>query len=225
MAYNWDYLDKKAYNNKVGKYKFKREYDFIYKNGRDHFDNVLDVAGGAGRFAIPLSEFSGCIKVLDANETALQLLNQRKPEIDTILGDFMKMDFNEKFSFILCIEALGYFLNWKEFFLRISQLMQEDARFVFSYQNPQSWRFFLRKLKHWKNGFYEYKEMNLEQLKELLNQCNLEIVEMEGMNWMPLSLASNSTLVWIFEKMEQLFQLNKFYSQSPWILFSIKKRY
>ncbi|MDR3651962.1 MAG: class I SAM-dependent methyltransferase [Paludibacter sp.] len=224
MGYNWDYLDKNAYNNKVGRYKFKREYDFIFENGKNHFGKVLDVAGGAGRFAIPLSKYTKQITVLDANETALQLLNQRKPEIETILGDFMKMDFQHKFSFILCIEALGYFQNWEEFFLKINQLMQEDARFVFSYQNPQSWRFFLRKLKHWKAGFYEYKEMNLEQLKVLLNQCNLEIVKMDGMNWMPFSLASNSILVPVFEKIERILLLNKFYNQSPWILFSLKRR-
>jgi len=225
MAYNWDYLDKKAYNNKVGKYKFKREFNFILNNGAGHFEKILDVAGGSGRFAIPLSEYAKQIIVLDADENALRLLKQRKSEINTILGDFTEVALNEKFSFIQCIEALGYFQNWEEFFLKIRELMTDDAIFVFTYQNPQSWRFFLRKLKHWKSGFYPYKEMNLTELCVLLNTCNLEIVEMQGMNWIPLSLASNSKLVPMFERIEDLFCLKKFYSQSPWLLFAAKKQF
>jgi 2-polyprenyl-3-methyl-5-hydroxy-6-metoxy-1,4-benzoquinol methylase len=224
MGYNWDYLDKKAYNNKVGQYKFKREFDFIFNNGKSQLENILDVAGGSGRFAIPLSKHSDQITVLDANSTALQLLSQREPEINTILGDFMKMDIHETFSLILCVEALGYFQNWEEFFNKIQLLMSEDARFIFTYQNPRSWRFLLRKLKHWRTGFYEYKEMDLMQLTELLNKCNLEIVKMEGMNWIPLSLASNSKLVSLFERTEKIFKLYSWHSQSPWILFSLKKR-
>ena len=223
MAYNWDYLDKKTYNNKVGKYKFKKEFNFILNSGTGHFEKILDVAGGSGRFAIPLSEYAKQIIVLDADENALQLLQQRKPEIDIILGDFVQVALNEKFSFIQCIEALGYFQDWEEFFLKIRKLMTDDARFVFTYQNPQSWRFFLRKIKHWKVGFYAYKEMNLMELYKLLNTCGLEIVEMQGMNWIPLPLASNSKLVPVFEIIEHLFCLRRFYSQSPWLLFSVKK--
>lgn len=224
MGYNWDHLDKKAYNNKVGQYKFNREFNFIFNNGKDRLEKILDVAGGSGRFAIPLSKHSKQITVLDTNSTALQLLSQRQPEINTVLGDFMKTNIQETFSLILCVEALGYFQNWEEFFNKIQRLMAEDAKFIFTYQNPRSWRFLLRKLKHWRTGFYEYKEMDLMQLTELLNRCNLEIIKMEGMNWIPLSLASNSKLVSIFEKAERIFKLYSWYSQSPWILFSIKKR-
>ena len=52
MSYNWDYLDKKAYNNKVGDYKFRREYEFIVENGKNHFNTIFDLGGGSGRFAI-----------------------------------------------------------------------------------------------------------------------------------------------------------------------------
>ena len=58
MSYNWDYLDTKAYNNKVGQYKFRREFNFIKNNGENKFENVLDIAGGSGRFALPLRKYS-----------------------------------------------------------------------------------------------------------------------------------------------------------------------
>jgi len=223
MAYNWDYLDKKAYNNKVGNYKFRREFKFIVDNGIEKFENILDIAGGSGRFAIPLCQYSNSITVLDLNSDALQLIKERKNSIKTIHADFNTIEINDIYSLILCIEGLGSFQDWEKFFNQVSGLLQEDGRFIFTYTNPSSWRFLLRKLKHWKNGFHPYTEMELNELKVLLIKCNFEIVTMEGMNWIPFSLSSNSVFVGFFGKIEQLFRLKNWHSQSPWILFSVKQ--
>ena len=223
--YNWDYLDKRAYNNKVGHYKYRREYKFIVENGINNFKNILDIAGGSGRFAIPLSDYSNNITVIDVNKEALKLLSQRKSTIETIHSDFSATEINDSFSIILCIEAIGNFQNWEEFFDKIHKLLSDDGRFIFTYTNPNSWRFFLRKLKHLKNGYYPYKEMELNELKALLVKSNFEIVTMEGLNWIPLSLSSDSIFVALFEKIEHLLRLKKWHSQSPWLLLSVKKHY
>ena len=224
MPYNWDYLDKKAYNNKVGNYKFRREFKFIVENGNNHFEKILDIAGGSGRFAIPLSQYSNNINVLDINQDALQLIKERNNSIKTIHSDFLDADINDSFSLIICIEALGSFQEWELFFNQVNNILSNDGRLIFTYTNPSSWRFYLRKIKHWRNGYHPYKEMELNEFKSLLSKCNFEIGNMEGMNWIPLPLASNSIFVSVFEKIEQFFRLRKWYSQSPWILFSLKKR-
>ena len=36
MGYIWDYIGKGAYNNRVGRYKFKRQHEFIIKNGEKY---------------------------------------------------------------------------------------------------------------------------------------------------------------------------------------------
>ena len=66
-------------------------------------------------------------------------------------------------------------------------------------------------------------EMKFRDLKKLLKKSNLEIVYMEGMNWIPLTLSSNSILVLFFKFIENIFFLKYFYSQSPWLLISVKK--
>jgi len=224
MGYNWDYLDKKAYNNKVGHYKFRRQYKFILDYGKTHFDKILDIAGGSGRFALPLLDYSKNITVIDLNPSALQLLRDRDNNIEILNADFTTKKIQDIFSFILCIEAIGYFQNWEVFFNKVNTLLKDDGRFVFLYTNPDSWRFFLRKIKHRKNGFHPYKEMELSELKSTLNKCNFEIEKMEGMNWIPLSLSSNSIFVSFFVFIEKLFNLKNWYAQSPWILISVKKK-
>jgi len=223
MPYNWDYLDKKAYNNKVGYYKYRREFNFIVENGNGHFEKILDIAGGSGRFAIPLCQYSTDIQVLDINRDALELITERNNTIQTIHSDFTHAEINDSFSLILCIEALGSFQDWEIFLNKVNKILQDNGRFIFTYTNPSSWRFYLRKLRHWKNGFHPYKEMELHEFKTLLRACNFEIENMEGMNWIPLPLGSNSIFVSVFEKIEQVFGLWKWYSQSPWILFSVKR--
>jgi len=224
MEYIWDYLGKGAYNNRVGRYKFKRQHEFIIKNGEKYFDKILDVAGGSGRFALPLRKYTKNITVIDINTSALELLKERADgRIEIIIGDFMETEFKNVFSLILCIEALGYFPNWEDFFNKVNKLLKTDGRFIFLYTNPNSWRFFLRKIKHWKKGFHQYKEMEFSELKTLLQKCNFDIEKMDGMNWIPLPLTSNNIFVSFFEFTEKIFKLNNWYSQSPWLLISVKK--
>ena len=195
MNYNWDILNRKTYNNRTGHYKFWKEYEFITSNSKITYDKILDIAGGSGRFAIPLLDYSSNITVLDINATALQILRERNCNIKTICSDFIKAEIKETFSLIICIEALGNFHNLKDFFNKINKLLIDEGRVVFTYNNPSSWRFFLRKIKHWKKGAYPYKEINIGELKNVLKKCNFEIEKMEGMNWIPLPLSSNSRLV------------------------------
>ncbi|MGB4414752.1 MAG: class I SAM-dependent methyltransferase [Paludibacter sp.] len=224
MGYNWDYLDKKAYNNKVGHYKFRHQYQFILENGKTHFDKILDIAGGSGRFALPLRDYSEHITVLDLNPFALELLKERDNSIEIINVDFTKKEINDTFSLILCIEAIGNFQDWELFFQKVNKLLNDDGRLIFSYTNPSSWRFYLRKIKHWKKGFHPYKEMELTELKALLSKCNFEIEKMDGMNWIPLPLSSNSIFVSFFEFLENTFKLKNWHAQSPWLMISLKKR-
>jgi len=65
--------------------------------------------------------------------------------------------------------------------------------------------------------------VQFEKLISLLRRHNFEIDKIEGMNWLPLPLSSNSKLVHVFEYLERNLHLKKWHSQSPWLLFSIKK--
>jgi hypothetical protein len=101
--------------------------------------------------------------------------------------------------------------------------MNKDGRFIFTYTNPSSWRFFLRNLKRRITNTNSYTEMNFKDFKNLLTKCGLEIEVMEGMNWMPLPIGSNSVFVGPLAFTERAFKLNKWYSQSPWLLIAVKR--
>jgi len=58
----------------------------------------LDIAGGSGRFAVRLSNYSKNIIVLLINQTAIQILMDRDPKFKTICGDFIKTELHGTFS-------------------------------------------------------------------------------------------------------------------------------
>lgn len=224
MSYLWDFQDKKGYANKSGNYKTKVQLNFILNNLPKKIDSIFDIAGGAGRFAIPLLEHSKDITVLDINETAIRLLNERNKEIKTICGGFIESEINRTFSLVLCIEALGYFKDWDEFFKKINSLMTKDSRFIFTHTNSSSWRFLMRRIKsRFDKKTRSYTEMNMTDFRALLKRNGLEIEKMEGMNWMPLPMMANGVLVDIFAFLERALRLNKWHGQSPWLLISVRK--
>lgn len=224
MGYLWDFQDKNGYANRSGNYKTKVQLQFILNNLPTKMDSVFDIAGGAGRFAIPLLQYTKDITVLDINETAIQLLNERNKEIKTICGGFIESDISRTFSLVLCIEALGYFKDWDAYFKKINSLMTKDSRFIFTHTNSSSWRFLMRRIKRvFDKKTKSYTEMNMADFRELLKRNGLEIEKMEGMNWMPLPMMANGILVDIFAFLEKKLRLNKWHSQSPWLLISVRK--
>ena len=220
--YNWDYLNKKAYNNTIGKYRTEIELKFISKHIDKENDKILDIAGGSGRIAIPLLKYSNSITVTDINTKAMQILEERDLGIKTIEGDFSKTEFKDHYSLILCIEGPDYFQDWDELFGKISNLLEDRGKCIFTYTNPKSWRYRLRKVKN-VNKENPYKVIELEELKKLLLRKGFEVKEIKGFNWMPFSVSSNNPLVGLFATLERKLGLYKWYSQSPWMLIYIKK--
>ncbi|HRG38135.1 MAG TPA: class I SAM-dependent methyltransferase [Bacteroidia bacterium] len=223
MGYNWDYLNKEGYNNNTGHYRSKIELDFIGKNIQNKKYKILDIAGGSGRISIPLLKYADNITVTDINADALRILDERKLGIRTVAGDFEKTEFKDKFSLVLCIEGPDYFHDWNNLFQKISSLLEKDGKFIFTYTNPDSWRYSARKLKQ-AGKADPYYSPNFIQLKELLERFNFEFEDIKGFNWTLFPVRSNSIFVHLFTFLEKILMLGKWHSQSPWLIISVKKR-
>lgn len=223
MGYNWDYLNKEGYNNNTGRYRSAIQLNFIGKNCENKKYKILDIAGGSGRIAIPLLKFSDNITVTDIDAHALQILEERKLGIHTVCGDFEKTQFKDTFSLVVCIEGPDYFHDWPALFNKISSLLEKDGKFIFTYTNPNSWRYILRKFKQ-RGKANPYHVLNFKELKKLLKDCHFEFEEVAGFNWTPFPIRSDSMFVHLFTFLEKALRLRKWHSQSPWLMICVKKQ-
>ena len=219
MAYFWDSDNPKAYNNRVGRYKLANELDFILQNTSTRND-ILDIAGGSGRCAVSLCNYFDKVTVLDNSVEAIEKLKARNPAIHTISVDFNVFQPSTLYSNIICIESLGYFFDLDSFFQKVASMLDVDGRFVFTVTNPKSWRYFLRYLNYWREKPTHYNNQDLKSVVNQLQKAGFEIVEIKGMNWIPLPYASNSRLVEVFIWVEKKMKLYNWHSQSPWLLVS-----
>lgn len=227
MDYVWDITNKKTYNNRTGHYKFEKEYTFIKNHITDKIESILDVCGGSGRLAIPLLDFCKDITLIDKNKEAIEILKKRTDKIKVICADFSQYATTQRktYDLILCIEAFRNFENQNQFFEKINKMLAENGTFIFTSLNPKSWRFYLRHIHrhYFMKSSAKYYDLNIKELEKMINKRNLKIEKIEGMNWIPLPLTSNSRLVPFFVFIEQKLNLHKWINQSPMWLIAVRK--
>lgn len=62
-------------------------------------------------------------------------------------------------------------------------------------------------------------------MTSIIEKNGIVIDDIQGFNWIPLPLSySNSYLINFFAFIERFFCLGKWYTQSPWLMVSVKKR-
>lgn len=220
----WDIENTATYNNKMGHYKTKSELEFINKY-LDSPKEILDIGGGSGRFAIPFQNSGHHVTVLDLSEPALTILKERNSTIKLIHSDFLQWQPSHENSFdlILSIEVLLYIKDLIGFFNKVHRLLKKNGIFIFTATNKKSWRTILQKIKDKNQPDYNYSIYSLNDYKKIINETNFTIDALEGFLWIPCKLNSNSKFVDIFTSIEKAFYLNKFYAQSPWLIFAVKK--
>ena len=133
MTYLWDIEN--AYASKSGKYKTTIETQFISKYIGINKKKILDIGGGSGRFAIPLSNQGHDLTVVEPNKEAIEILKKRNSEIKVINSSFEEANITGLFDVILVIEVFGSFENIEEAFLRISKLCKEGGIVILSVKN------------------------------------------------------------------------------------------
>jgi len=218
--YLWDIHNTNGYKNRMGVYKTHIELSFITKHIPKNSQTLLDIAGGSGRFAIPLGSFFNQITVLDINENALSILKERKENIQTICSNYLTADIKTTYDMAICIEALGYFNDIDGFLKKTSSILNKEGVFILTAVNPKSWRFIIRNLSFRKT---HYTNPTINELKLIANKEGLEIIDSKGFYWTPLAVNSNSVWVSFFAWLERIVLLNSMLSQSPWFIIAMKK--
>lgn len=134
-----------------------------------------------------------------------------------------KHNTHKTFDIILAIEVLLYVNDWIAFFKKVRSLLKDDGIFIFTATNKNSWRTILQKIKDRNQPDYNYSIFTCSKYKQIISQTNFTLDSENGFLWIPCKINSNSKFVDFFAWTERKFRLNKISSQSPWLIFAIKK--
>jgi SAM-dependent methyltransferase len=166
-----------------------------------------------------LAERGHAVTVVDRSAQALELLKGRgNRDICAKHGDFLTMDFESVFDFVVAMESVQYFtaISLDRLFARIRLLLRPGGRFVFTQLNRGSWRYALHAVRGSRHPPYNVD--TAAGYRAALRQAGFEVLEMEGFCWMPFTASSNSSLVPLFASIEGALKLNHWPGQSPWLL-------
>jgi len=221
INYIWDVST--GYSTKAGLYKTKIQMGFIDKFLKEKNNlKILDIGGGSGRFAIPLS-LNNSVTLIEPNEKAINILRQKTKNINIFQGFFENfINDYEKYDVILMIEVMQYFSDINSLFDKVYNLLNDNGLFIFSNLNKNSWKTFIR-LKILKHTNYPG-VLSYKKYINIINTKGFEIIDVLGYNWLPVRVCSDSKMVSIWETLEKLLNLNKLYKISPELLFCIKKK-
>lgn len=230
--YEWDIDNPSGYRNRMGRYRSKREWNFMQRFLPKDEARILDVGGGSGRWAIPLVNLGHSVTVVDRSKEALELLKQhslklletsKRTRLTSVQSDFMSFRSNNVYDMIIASESADHF-EFVELLKKIQPLLCLNGLFLFTHKNKGSWRWTIRMARKviTQAPHHYYVDTPRYYIREL-EVNGFEVLDKSGFMWTPFTVNSNSPFVTVFEKIEDALGLKHWIGQSPWVLFCAKK--
>ena len=138
----WDAQNPLGYANQTGVYKTRVEWSFIRQHLPPAPAAVLDIAGGSGRFALPLTDEGYALTVVDKDAPSLRLLQERAGEKAPVVicSDFRDAKIPGAFDAAIAVECLEN-MPFADVLGRVRGLLKPQGVFAFTVLNRSSWRF------------------------------------------------------------------------------------
>ena len=223
--YGYDTENPLVYGNEMGRYKTRRQLEFIIDQLPPGRARILDIGGGAGRLAIPLAELGHELTVMDLSAEALELLRSRAGSaVATVHCDLSSFSSADAFDVALVIDTLKYMstMSLSEIFLKLNSLLSPGGMLCVAEINRGSWRNRISELVGRRRG-QAYNIATVDEYRAALADAHFSTTRVFGYLWMPLVFNSDSRLVRLFARAEAAMRLGCWARQSPWLLIAAQK--
>jgi ubiquinone/menaquinone biosynthesis C-methylase UbiE len=106
--------------------------------------NVLDAGAGTGRLSVKLADAGAEVTALDISPDMLAILNQKAPEIETVVGDMEAMPFeDESFDMVFSSLAMVHLKKIEPFMDECYRVLKDGGLFILvniHYRSPLTLR-------------------------------------------------------------------------------------
>ena len=173
--------------------------------------------------ALPLHNAGLNVVALEKDPVAVGAFQRRSNGIPLVMGDVLCLPFADgTFDSLVAIQCFEYF-DHHQFLQESNRVVCNGGLLIFDALNRHSYKWPLKILSA---RTLELPSANLS-CREILRATidhGFDIQAVRGYNWVPFTRHSDSALVDVTALVEQTLRLGRYYSISPKILVSAKKR-
>ena len=217
------YVDKSnpaAYANEMGRYRTERQLGFVLRFLSDRRLRILDIGGGFGRLAAPLADLGHEVTVVDEGEQAVKsLVEQNHPRIKAVHCNILSFEPATRFDLALAVDTIKYMTGvpLPELFSKFRRFLVPEGTFILAEMNTNSWRYKIAR-RLGRSSVY-----NIDShggYMAALQKSRFKVVGASGSHWIPFCYNSNSFLVKHFARLEKMLRLERWISQSSWVMIA-----
>ncbi|CAN7519414.1 class I SAM-dependent methyltransferase [Phyllobacterium sp. LjRoot231] len=95
---------------------------------------ILEVGCGAGWFCGDLSRY-GQVTATDLSDEVLARAQQRMPHVKFVSGDFMELEFDQKFDVLVTLEVLSHVADQPAFIAKLADHLRNGGTLMLATQN------------------------------------------------------------------------------------------
>lgn len=184
-------------------------------------DMVLEVGAEGGRWCSLLSDLGWQPICTDICPDAIAVCQERLPEATCVCVDPNSRELpcgTNSVQMLLGIEVHEV-LECDWFIEEANRVLDDNGILVGVFQNLVSWRGLAKRFMPLRDdGIVDYR-VSYSSWRGKMQQHGFEFVKEEGLCWFPFSRHSDSPLIPISVKLEQLMGLRRLPAISPWIVF------
>jgi ubiquinone/menaquinone biosynthesis C-methylase UbiE len=205
----WEEVEKKRYSKAL---KWFEQRTLVKALGNSGRNSCLDIGGGFGhRFPVNCENYT----LLEMDPEAIAIFRRNFPEGRFIEGDFLTLNFKEKYDVILMVQLSTDAEHINKMVAKAYSLLNEEGMILFTTTNKSSYKGLL-----YSTGWYGYQEP-YSALKKFLKTLRASSIKYYGYGWPPFRRDSDSILIPMLKWIDVV--LGKFVSISPWLFIVVKK--
>lgn len=215
---------------RMGRFLTSTETQLIHECLRNEPDvhSILDVGGGAGRFAIPLETQGYSVTVMDIDLLALSWLKVRSSNTNAVQVSSQSRVWPIMDSAVDCVLSIEVPIVESSWFWQECRRVLKPTGIVIAWMTNKrsykgmiySMRRFIKsclsmKFGEWENRFYI---ISVREATNLIEANEFQLRSVRGYNWIPGHRESDSFMIPLYAAIEQRLGLRKLASLSPWVL-------
>ncbi|HBF38862.1 MAG TPA: class I SAM-dependent methyltransferase [Firmicutes bacterium] len=147
--------------------------------------SVLEIGAGTGRFTLEIAPLVKQVTAVDIAQNMLDCMTRKMKtqgisNVIPLCGDFMEMDFQEKYDLIVGFSAIEYIKEKEAMFAKVSNLLAPGGHLIVTTPHNTFFRWWGRMGNYFRQGIF-MEAYSKKKIRRLLRANGLSIIDLNDL--------------------------------------------